>query len=144
LVNYNLYDSFNKDWRANEAGVGPVWEWNDEPTNLGKARLDEDMYRSNEVTFEARADYNRTFKEAHTIGATAVFNSWKYNYNELGALRRQYETSVIEQINGGPSSTAENNGTARENGRMGLVGRLKYDYKMRYIVEATHDTRQVS
>ena len=136
LVNYNLYDSFNKDWRANEAGVGPVWEWNDEPTNLGKARLDEDMYRSNEVTFEARADYNRTFKEAHTIGATAVFNSWKYNYNELGALRRQYETSVIEQINGGPSSTAENNGTARENGRMGLVGRLKYDYKMRYIVEA--------
>lgn len=136
LMNYNLYDSFNKDWRANEAGVGPVWEWNDTPVNLGKARLDEDMYRSNEMTFEVRADYNRTFNEAHTIGATAVFNSWKYNYNELGALRRQYESSVIEQINGGPSSTAENNGTAREKGRMGVVGRLKYDYKMRYIVEA--------
>lgn len=136
LVNYNLYDRFSKDWRANEAGVGPVWDWNDDPINLGKARLDEDMFRSNEVTYEVRADFNKTFKEAHTIGATAVFNSWKYNYNELGALRRQYETSVIEQIDGGPSSTAENNGTARENGRMGVVGRLKYDYMMRYIIEA--------
>lgn len=135
LVNYNLYDDFNKDWRANEAGVGPVWDWADQPIELGKARLSENMYRSNETTFEARADYGRTFGD-HTIGATVVFNSYKYNYNNLGALRRQYETSLIEQINGGPSSTAENNGTALESGRMGWVGRLKYDYKMRYIIEA--------
>lgn len=136
LVHYNLYNDYKKDWYANETGVGPVWDWTDQPYNLGKAHLSESVYRSNEVTYEFRADYNRTFKEAHTIGATVVFNAWKYNYNELGASRREYDTNVIEQINGGPSSTAENFGTARENGRLGLVGRLKYDYKMRYLFEA--------
>ena len=112
LVHYNLYNDFNKDWYANETGVGPVWDWTDQPYNLGKAHLSEGVYRSNEVTYEFRADYNRTFKEDHTIGATVVFNSWKYNYNEMGASRREYDTNVIEQINGGPSSTAQNFGTA--------------------------------
>ena len=136
LVHYNLYDDYNKNWRANEAGVGPVWDWADQPINHGKPNLSENIYRSNETTFEARADYSRTFNKSHTIGATVVFNSYKYNYNNLGALRRQYETAFIEQINGGPSSTAENSGTAIESGRMGWVGRLKYDYKMRYMIEA--------
>ena len=134
LVRYNLYDNYGKDWYANESGVGPVWDWNNDPIDLGKPRLSEKVDRSNEITTEFRIDYNRTFAEAHTIGATAVFNSWQYDSNNLGASRKEYETGVIEQINGGPSSTAENSGTANEHGRMGLVGRVKYDYKMRYLL----------
>lgn len=137
LLRYNLYDNYGKNWFANNSGVGPVWNDVDEPWELGKAHLSERIDRSNELTFEARMDYNRTFKDAHTIGATIVYNAYKYNSNYLGASRKEYDTNVIEQINGGPVSTAENLGSASESGRAGLVGRLKYDYKMRYLFEAS-------
>lgn len=136
LVHYSLYNDYNKNWYSNESGVGPVWDWTDTPEELGKAHLDESVNRSNSLTYEFRTDYQKTFVDAHTIAATAVFNAWKTNSNNLGASRREYETNVIEQINGGPIATAENFGTASENGRLGLVGRLKYDYKTRYIFEA--------
>lgn len=137
LLRYNLYDNYSKDWYANNSGVGPVWNELNEPWELGKAHLSEKVERSNEITFEVRGDYNRTFKEAHTISATVLYNAYKYGGNNLGASRKEYVTNVIEQLNGGPVSTAENSGTASESGRAGIVGRLKYDYKMRYLIEAS-------
>lgn len=137
LLRYNLYDNYGKDWFANNSGVGPVWNELNEPWDLGKAHLSEKIDRSNEITFEVRGDYNRTFKEAHTVGVTVLYNAYKYGSNKLGASRKEYATNVIEQINGGPVSTAENSGTASESGRAGIVGRLKYDYKMRYMIEAS-------
>lgn len=137
LLRYNLYDNYQKDWYANNSGVGPVWTDIDEPWELGKAHLSERIDRSSDLTFETRIDYSHTFKNAHTIGATVVYNAYKFRSNFLGASRKEYDTNVIEQINGGPVSTAENLGSASESGRAGIVGRLKYDYKMRYMVEAS-------
>ena len=60
-------------------------------------------------------------------------NEWYQEW--FSAYRRDYISSAVDQIFAGPNEGKTNDGSASEGGRMGYVGRLKYDYKGKYILE---------
>jgi TonB-linked SusC/RagA family outer membrane protein len=134
--NYRWYDEFHKNWYANASGVGQSWDNLNQKEDMGPAHLDQHLIRSHDYNFESRINYLKTFAEHHTVQATFVYNEWAENYSYMDAARSGYQTTVIEQLNGGPSSTATNAGSESEHARRGIIGRLKYDYNTKYILEA--------
>ncbi|MEG1076914.1 MAG: TonB-dependent receptor, partial [Mucinivorans sp.] len=58
----------------------------------------------------------------------------------LWAFREGYKIP-IDQMGAGPLEGLQNGSGESENGRAGIIGRVKYDYDNRYIIEGTirHD-----
>lgn len=80
--------------------------------------------------------YSRTFLKDHNLNVAVYYNQRENWGNGISASRKEYKVNV-DQIFAGPSSTAGNGGTASESGRLGYVGTLGYDYKGRYLLNAS-------
>ncbi|MFT3948741.1 MAG: TonB-dependent receptor [Agriterribacter sp.] len=83
---------------------------------------------------EFQADYSRIFSR-HSIGATFVSIARGGNNKWFSASRNNFPSTAVDQIFAGDASTQVNNGSASEWGEVGYVGRLKYDYAARYLLE---------
>ena len=102
--------------------------------------MNEEGYWGESYNFEVSAAYVKTFAEKHTIDTKFVYNvaentGWNFN-----AYRGEYLSTVVDQLFAGAADTQQNGGNSDEGGRMGLVGRLKYDFMNRYIVEVVSVT----
>ena len=60
----------------------------------------------------------------------------KYDWRELKAFRKDFPSNSVTDLNGGDSSTQTNNGYSRELGLLSYFGRINYDYKGKYLLEA--------
>lgn len=83
---------------------------------------------------EFQADYNRSF-DKHTVGATFASVVRGGNNKWFSASRSNFPSAAIDQIFAGDASTQVNNGSASEWGELGYVGRIKYDYAAKYLLE---------
>ena len=133
--NYRSYDYFQKHWFANARGAGQSWDYLNNLEEMGKAHLNQKMYTTTDLTIEPSISYNRTFSDKHNVHAMFLYNRWENNYTMMNAARSEYESSLLQVLNAGPTSTATNEGTESEHARMGYVGRLKYDYDAKYMLE---------
>lgn len=80
--------------------------------------------------------YERTFFKDHNLNVAFYYNqkeSWGSGFN---AQRTGYKVNV-DQIFAGPASSATNGGSASEEGRLGYVGTFGYDFKGRYLLNAS-------
>lgn len=99
------------------------------PPSLSQTSNDTKAYNA-----EFQADYSTSFGD-HTIGATFVSivrggsNQW------FSAFRQNFPSTAIDQLFAGDAATQTNNGSASEWGEVGYVGRLKYDYAAKYMIE---------
>jgi len=97
--------------------------------SLSQRNIDTAAYNA-----EFQADYQRAFGK-HNLGATFVsivrggHNRW------FTAARNNFPSTAIDQMFAGDASTQTNNGSASEWGEVGYVGRLKYDYAGKYLLE---------
>ena len=87
--------------------------------------------------FELSAAFLRTFADVHSIDAKFVFTAAENTGHNFWASRRDYLSTTVDQLFAGSSTTMQNAGNSEEGGRMGLVGRLKYDYANRYYIEGS-------
>jgi TonB-linked SusC/RagA family outer membrane protein len=83
---------------------------------------------------EFQADYMRAFG-LHNFGATFVSVVRGGNNKWFSAARTNFPSTAIDQMFAGDASTQTNNGSASEWGEVGYVGRLKYDYAGKYLLE---------
>lgn len=97
--------------------------------------LKEEAKFGNSYDFELNAAYLKTFNNAHTVDAKVIFTVTEGNDNNFWASRKDYISSAVDQLFAGSPQGMQNSGNAAEEGRMGFVGRFKYDYKNRYIIE---------
>lgn len=79
--------------------------------------------------------YNRTFINKHNINVGLYYNQRESEGNGISASRKDYNVNM-DQIFAGPSSTAQNDGSASQSGRLGYVGTLAYDFMGRYLLSA--------
>ena len=79
----------------------------------------------------------KTFAEKHTIDAKAVFTVAENEGFNFEAYRKDYLSTTVDQLFAGSSIGMTNTGNSEEGGRMGLVGRVKYDYASRYCIEGS-------
>ena len=83
-----------------------------------------------------QANYNGTFAHVHHVGATLAAEATINQNRSLNASRQFGDFFTHDIINQGDSSTAQNSGDRGSNASAGYVGRVNYDYKGKYLVEA--------
>ena len=86
--------------------------------------------------YNFRINYDQTFNKHH-VGVLLGTEQQKNRYNWVEAYRRNYVSSVINQINAGSNDPADKNngGSATIGGYNNYFGRLNYDFAGKYLVE---------
>lgn len=133
MFNYRLNSSHVKTMSAR----APQYNQDGTLLDVTKPTLKEEAYFGDSYSFELSASYLRTFANVHSIDAKFVFTTAENNGSYFGAMRRDYLSTNVDQLFAGSSISMTNSGNADEGGRMGLVGRLKYDYASRYYIEGS-------
>ncbi len=101
------------------------------PSNLEAQKDDSYM-----LTENYSLNYDKDFGD-HNISAMALYEAITYSSEWLRAYRDKYVSAIIDQINAGSSEGMRNDGSASEMGRISVVGRVKYDYLGKYLLEGT-------
>ncbi len=136
IGSYTIANDRYKSWNKN----APSYDWDGKPATPGKPNLSKTANFHRNFNTQLLADYTRSF-EVHTFGATFGVESSGSDYDNLYASRRNYVLDV-DQMGAGPVETAENSSSEGVSyRRAALIGRAKYDYASRYLVEANfrHD-----
>ena len=105
---------------------GAVW-------NLG---VRDNMWTSNLTTLYSTLDYNNTFNAIHNLGVLTGYNQESYLYRTLAGSRMYFPTDNLKELNAGSSLNQSTSGTASEWAIQSLFGRITYDYKSKYLLEA--------
>ena len=110
--------------------------WYDAVNYHGPDQLTETVDRWSRYTLDALANYKKTFNEDHNLKVMAGYKVEKYDSRQLQAFRKSFPNSSLTDLNAGDKSTMTNSGYSRELAMMSYFGRINYDYKGIYLLEA--------
>lgn len=134
---YGITNDRYKNWSAK----ADTYDWEGNKAAASKPSLSKSSNYHNQYNLQFFADYSNTFAEVHTVGATFGVEASGSDYDNMSVSRNNYILN-IDQINSGPVASAQNSsseGTSFR--RAAFIGRVKYDYAAKYMVEANvrHD-----
>lgn len=101
-----------------------------------KSTLKESDSRSWQNTMHFLFRYNHSFAEAHNFHFLAGYEQIAYRNDNFNAFRDDYALPEYEELNAGSVANWQNAGTASEWALRSYFGRLDYDYKGKYLLEA--------
>lgn len=104
--------------------------------SLGKNQLDESFAKADRMTTQLFLNYQKKWN-AHDLAAVLVGEFIENKGNSFSAHRENYITTAIDQLFAGGDLNKNNYGTAWEDGRLGYIGRVNYNYAGKYLAEAT-------
>ena len=92
-------------------------------------------YVSNTTRFDQQyfLTWDKKFAD-HNFKAMVVYEALSDNNYWFDASRMRYDFD-IDYLFAGPDLNKDNNGSASEGGRKGIISRLNYDYKGKYLLE---------
>lgn len=132
LAYYRNDNDFNKKWRvnANQYSLG-----SDVPEGKNLPNLS--LYSSSGWQYRVQPllTYNKVFNK-HAIEALVGYDE-TYWYSEFVEASRENFELDVDQIFAGPTETAKNNGGESEGANAGYVGRLKYGFNNKYMLEGS-------
>lgn len=132
-----LYYRLNSSHLKKLSARAPQYNQDGTLLDVTKPSLKEEAYFGESYQFELSAAFQRTFAEKHSIDAKAVFTAAENTGHNFWASRRDYLSTTVDQLFAGSGTTMQNAGNSDEGGRMGFVGRLKYDFANRYYIEGS-------
>lgn len=130
--NYRFYFNEGKRWRKDAPQYGLD---STEPAAGALSEINKNGENGRSYTLQFFADYSKTIKD-HTFNILGGYEA-QYGFASNYWLSRDSYIFDIDQINPGPASTSKNGGSESENGRSGIVGQLKYNFKDKYFVEGS-------
>lgn len=133
LFNYRLDDSHRRTFST----TAPQYNADGTLYKTIKPTLKETAKFGESYDFQVDASYKNTFFENHSIDAKVVFNASENQNSDFWASRKEYLSTAVDQLFAGSPVGQLNSGSAEEGGRLGIVGRLKYDYAGRYYIEGS-------
>ncbi|HPF03866.1 MAG TPA: TonB-dependent receptor [Bacteroidales bacterium] len=95
------------------------------------------IYESIDIRYNLNQQYFLTWGKQlndHNISALAVFEVLSDSRDYFNAQRIRYDFD-LDYLFAGPDLDKTNNGSASEGGRKGLITRINYDYKGKYLLE---------
>jgi TonB-linked SusC/RagA family outer membrane protein len=134
VSNYRMGFSRRKQWMdtAPQAALG-----SSVPVAKNPSKLEERYAQSHSFTQQFLADYEQRFlSDDFTVGALFGYEINKAYNDYMDASRENYQLNV-DQFIAGPTTNLKNDGREYEYGRAGFIGRLKADYKAKYMLEAS-------
>lgn len=133
MLHYRINNSHDKSFRTKAPQYYP--DGNIFP--IAKPTLNEAAYFGESYNFDLSATYIKEILDGHNFEAKMVFTGTQSKGSNFSAWRKDYISSAVDQLFAGSQEGLGNTGNGDESGRMGLVGRVKYDYKGRYIAEGS-------
>ncbi|MGQ8338272.1 TonB-dependent receptor [Sunxiuqinia sp. A32] len=98
---------------------------------LGELNID---YTENlSPTFQFSTTYVRSFKE-HRVNGLLLLEARKNQFESLNGFR-EFSITTIDQLDAGNTENKNNGGNQNYSAYVGLVGRINYDYKQKYLLE---------
>lgn len=91
-------------------------------------------WKETSVRLQGSLNYARAFADRHNVSALLLYEEFESAGTNFWAKRVDYVVP-IDQIFAGPDQNKNNNGTAYDNGRQSLVGRVNYDFLGKYLFE---------
>jgi TonB-linked SusC/RagA family outer membrane protein len=138
LYSYTGYYKYKKDWRKEYS----TYTYNSDTEEHMKAfssestNLKEFLKNTGSLTIQYALEYEKAFED-HSIKALVLYEEMDGGNNEFEASRKNYMTSSIDQLFAGGDEGKDNTGKESQFGRKGYVGRLNYDFKGKYLLEAS-------
>lgn len=138
---YDVVGEFRKNWLKN----WDYWEY-DEITELYNQRtisywsspvLHEYQENYQTLTINANINYERDFN-GHHVSALAGFEQSSYRYDTFNAGINSYDSDLLDEFFAGTADKSwyAIDGYAKETARRSFFGRIGYDWKSRYIIQA--------
>lgn len=91
-------------------------------------------WKESATRIQASLSYTTSLLDKHNINALLLYEEYENLGTNFWASRTGYVVP-IDQIFAGPDLNKNNNGSAFDNGRQSLVGRLNYDFIGKYLFE---------
>ncbi|WP_068471741.1 SusC/RagA family TonB-linked outer membrane protein [Saccharicrinis aurantiacus] len=152
-VRFNILKGFNYTLRAgarfsngNRNTINPdivVFNEDGEKVENSNTRsgIKNESKRSTSYTLENALDYTKKFGD-HKLKLLGVVSTEKYTYVSFNASKKDIFSNEVTVINGAVSepNAASGKGTwnqDRVNTLVGMLGRVQYDYKGRYLLSAS-------
>jgi TonB-linked SusC/RagA family outer membrane protein len=101
------------------------------------AQLTEGTVKTTRSTFQEQINYNHTFAEKHNFGFLFVAEQSKWKEHKMGAYVEGFDFYDLPQLDFGKTNPQKPTGSSQELPRVGLVGRLNYDYAGKYLAEVS-------
>lgn len=98
--------------------------------------LREDHGAGTNLVQQYSLNYNREFN-GHYISGLAMFESTINHNRNFYTKVQDFKTTIIEEMVAGDAETAINGSGSSNYGRISFIGRLDYNYRDKYMVEAT-------
>ncbi|WP_236974245.1 TonB-dependent receptor [Membranihabitans maritimus] len=104
-------------------------------SNFNSTNLNEVRSENYSITGQLLANYTKEFKD-HNFNLLGGFEEYYYFQESLGGARRDYALQDFPYLDIGPLEGRGNSGSAIENSYRSFFGRLMYDYKGKYLIQA--------
>ena len=116
------------------------WTTAEDPDVIGgylisSTKLSEYRNDSKSTNVQFLANYNETFN-GHAVGAMAGYETNYYFYEGLTATKDKFELSDFPYMDVAPNNQVYDSGNAYETALRSFFGRLSYNYKNRYLLQA--------
>jgi TonB-linked SusC/RagA family outer membrane protein len=126
--NKNKTHQFNKSYQLFNDTI---------PTTTIRSGVSEARTENLETNLQAFLDYTHTFGKDHNFKALLGYNQISDSYDEIYATVLDLpSTNTVDQLSGGDKSTLTNDGYADDYRLRSFFGRLNYNYKEKYLLEA--------
>ncbi len=119
------FDVYTKDANGNITNI----------TKLGtKTTLGEGFARGNSYTLNLSLNYDRVLGN-HSVSGMLLYEQYEANTNSFSGGRTNFPFASVDQLFAGANDDERTiNGSAGNDGRLGYVGMLNYDYKSKYLL----------
>ncbi len=91
--------------------------------------------RGDSFTWETTLNYKKSFGD-HNVAVMGSFSLEEYNYTGFYARRYDVSNNNIESLNGATGDQIASSYNETENKMVGMIGRVQYDWKSRYLFSA--------
>lgn len=98
--------------------------------------LTQSMNYSNHYVLQQSVRYERYFGE-HSVSALILGELQRVQGEDFLGRRQDFQSDLIDQLFAGSNENKDANGGEFRENRLGLVGRLSYDYKAKYFLETS-------
>ncbi|MCB9351418.1 MAG: TonB-dependent receptor [Lewinellaceae bacterium] len=98
--------------------------------------LTQSMNFGNNYVLQQSINYDRIFGD-HSINALALGELQKSSGQNFLGRRQDFQSDLIDQLFAGSNENKDANGGEYRENRLGLVGRLSYDFRAKYFLESS-------
>ena len=125
---YNYTLSHTRDYRTDMTLAGGK--------STGPSQLSDTMYRTAYKTFQALADYTKSFGK-HNVSALVGYTWEDESQRYVGGVRSNFPSDDVPYLDAGGADGQTNTGGGYDWALQSVFGRLSYNFNERYLFETT-------